>query len=510
MARRRISMRKIKEVLRLFHECGLSKRKTAQICNISRPSVQEYIMRANAAGLSWPLPENMTDQQIEQKLYTQTRPKHLEKELIPYEYLYQEIRRPNVTLSLLWEEYKQNNPEGYQYSQFCNLFRTYSKKLNYSMRQEHKAGEKLFVDFGEGLNLVDPKTGEKIPTRLFVAVWGASNYTYAAATLDEGLYSWIKVNKDALEYFDCCPKVIVPDNLKSAVSKACRYEPDINPTYAEFAAHYSVAILPARPYKPKDKAHAENGVKLAKRWILARLRNKIFYSLAELNKEILKLLDKLNERVMRKINKSRKELFEILDKPHAQLLPDNSFEFAEWKKARVNINYHISFDEHDYSVPYTYIHQEIDIRATINTVEVFYKGNRICSHQRSYKKHKYTTVKEHMPPSHQKYIEWTPERILKWSKKYGESVRELVEKIMDSKKYPEQAYKSCLGIIRLEKHFSADRLNDACNRALQYNVHSYQGVKNILKNGLDQVKQPQAVSKPPQQHENIRGAGFYN
>ena len=251
-------------------------------------------------------------------------------------------------------------------------------------------------------------------------------------------------------------------------------------------------------------------MKLAKRWILARLRNKIFYSLADLNKEIRRLTDKLNERIMRAINKSRKDLFETLDKPHALLLPDNPFEFAEWKKARVNINYHISFDDHNYSVPYTYIHLEVDIRVTINTIEVFYKGKRICSHQRSYKKHGYTTVKEHMPPSHQKYIEWTPERILKWAAKYGCSVKELVEKIMASKKYPEQAYKSCLGIIRLEKSFSADRLNDACHRALLYNVYSYKGVKNILKNGMDKVKQPRTVSEPPKQHENIRGAGFYN
>ena len=256
MARRRTSMRKIKEVLRLIHECGLSGRNTAQVCNISRPSVQEYIMRANAASLSWPLPKELSDQQLERMLFPETRAKKSAQELIPYEYLYQEIRRPNVTLFLLWEEYKQNDPEGYQYSQFCNLFRKYSKKLNYSMRQEHKAGEKVFVDFAEGLNLVNPKTGELIPTRLFVAVWGASNYTFAAATLNEGLYSWIKVNKDALEYFGCCPKAIVPDNLKSAVTKACRYEPDINPTYAEFAEHYSVVVLPARPYRPKDKGYA--------------------------------------------------------------------------------------------------------------------------------------------------------------------------------------------------------------------------------------------------------------
>lgn len=503
-------MRKIKEVLRLFHECGLSNRKIAQVCNISRPTVQEYVMRANVSGLSWPLPEELSDQQIEQKLYPETTTKHSAKELIPYEYLYQEIRRPNVTLALLWEEYKQNNPDGYQYSHFCNLFRKYSKKLNYSMRQEHKAGEKVFVDFGEGLSLVNPKTGKLVETRLFVAVWGASNYTFAKATVNEALDSWIKVNTDTLEYFDCCPKAIVPDNLKSAVSKACRYEPDINPTYAEFAQHYSLAILPTRPYKPKDKGKVENGVKLAKRWILARLRNKIFYSLADMNREILLLTDKLNAKIMRKVNKSRKELFEILDKPHALELPDSSFEFALWKKARVNINYHICYDDHNYSVPYTYIHMEVEIRATFNTIEVFYKSQRICSHQRRNDKYGYSTVKEHMPPSHQKYIEWTPERILKWAEKYGQSVKELVEKIMSSRKYPEQAYKSCLGIIRLQKHFSSDRLNTACYRALEYNVSSYKGVRNILKNGLDKINQDKAVRKSPRQHENIRGSGFYN
>jgi transposase len=466
-------------------------------------------MRANAAGITWPIPQEMSDVELEKKLYNENKPRAKDK--LNFEYLAMELKRPNVTKQLLWEEYKQNNPAGYQYSQFCVLLNDYLRNSNYSMRQIHKAGEKTFIDFGDGLNLVNPATGELTKTQLFVSAWGASNYTYCEAALSQNLENWINLNKNAFEYFGCVSKASVPDNLKSGVNRACRYEPEINPTYAEFAAHYNTVIYPARPVKPKDKAKVENAVLNAKRWILARLRNHIFTSLYDMNKKIAELLEDFNNRKMQKIDKTRRELFEELDKPHALLLPDMPYEFAEWKHAKVNINYHVEYDKHNYSVPYTFIGKTMDIKATAKIIEIFYKGRRIASHVRSYKKNEYTTRKEHRPQAHQKYLEWTPNRILNWASKIGDNVRELTELIMISRKFPEQGYRACLGIIRLESKFGKNRLNSACGRALKYNSLSYKAVCNILKNNLDNQLDFFEVYKTKQiNHENIRGNQYYN
>ncbi len=510
MSKERIAMRKIREVLRLKYENKISRNKIAVICKTSRSTVQDYIRRFEISGMSWPLSYEITDHILEHKLFP-VKPALSNSRLhLDYTYLIQELKKPNVTMEVLWSEYKQAHPEGYQYSYFCELLTAYRKRLNYSMRQSHKGGEKGFLDFGKGLNLLNPQTGELISTQLFVFTWGASNYTFAKAVLSEDLPSWIKVNTEALEYFGCCPKVEVPDNLKSAVNKACRYEPVLNPTYAEFSAHYGMVIMPARPYKPKDKSKAENGVKLCKRWILARLRNRIFTNLHEMNLAIMELLDQFNNRIMKKIGKSRKELYEILDRPQALPLPDTRYVFADWKRARVNINYHISFDQHDYSVPYTFIHQEVEIRATSTTIEVYQGSQRICSHRRSYQKHGYTTIPEHMPPSHRKFLEWTPERIMTWAAKLGPQVKTLVEQIMQKRKHPEQAYKSCLGIIRLQKHFPAARLKAACQRALDFRVHTYQGVKSILAKQLDKMPSEQMLKRDLFVHDNVRGADYFS
>lgn len=510
MAQERIGMRKIKEILRMEFDNGISKNKIARACKIGRKTVQVYFHRFKASGLRWPLPENMSDEELEQRLFSEHKVKSNSRESLNYEYLFKEIKRSNVTLALLWEEYKQDYPDGYQYSQFCELFRRYRKTLNYSMRQDHKAGEKTFVDFGEGLKLVDPRTGEIIPTKLFVSVWGASTLTFVRAVLGEDLANWIDVNVSALDYYGCCPKAIVPDNLKSAVTKACRYEPEINPAYTEFARHYGVVIFPARPHRPKDKPKAENAVKLAKRWILAKLRNRIFYSLTQMNAAICELLEEFNNKQMKRFKKSRRELFEILDKPSALPLPCEKYEFAEWKKVRVNIDYHVCFDAHYYSVPYTFIQQELEIRATRTTIEIFKKGQRICSHQRSYCKYQHTTQAEHMPLPHQKYLEWTPARILRWAEKCGPFVKEIVEKMLQSRKFPEQAYRSCLGLFRLGTIYSDERLEKACRRALEYHIDSYRGINNILLKNLDKIE----IKEGSQQkifvsHENIRGAGYY-
>jgi len=504
-------MRKIKEVLRLHYEAALSHRDIAVVNKIGRTTAQEYISRFKASGLAWPLSENLSDQELEQKLYPENKEKEAKRAAPDFPYLAQEIRKPDATLSVLWEEYKQQHSNGYQYSHFSTLFKTYSKSLNYSMRQEHKAGEKTFLDFGDSpIKIIDPKTGVETSTKIFVSVWGASNYMFAKACYDEKLATWITLNIDALKYFGCCSKAMVPDNLKAAVSKASKYEPDINPTYAEFAEHYGTVIFPARPYKPKDKPRAENGVKLAKRWILFRLRHQKFYSLAELNQAIEILLEAFNQRIMKRFKKSRQELFELLDKPHALKLTGTHYEFAEWKKAKLQFNCHVCFAEHNYSVPYTFVNKDLEIKATYNLIEIYHKGNRICSHVRSRKEHGYTTVAAHLPPSHQKYLEWTPDRILHYAEKHGSFVKSLVEQVMASRKFPEQAYKSCLGIIRLENKYSAERLNLACQRAIEHQAFSYNSVADILQKGLDKQAVPVQVRPAIIDHENLRGKDYYN
>ena len=510
MAKERISMRKIKEILRLYFEATLSHRQIAVINHIGRTTAQEYILRFKASGLLWPLAASVTEEELEKKLYPVNKEKGVNRPALDFPYLVEEIRKPDATLSVLWDEYKQQYPDGYQYSHFCDLFRVYTKSLNYSMRQEHKAGEKTFIDFGASpLTIIDLRSGQEKSVKIFVAVWGASNYMFAKGCYDEKLATWIQLNIDALTFFGCCPKAMVPDNLKAAVSKASRYEPDINPTYAEFAEHYGTVIFPARPYRPKDKPKAENGVKLAKCWILFRLRNQKFYSLAELNQAVKVLLTSFNNRLMKKFKKSRRELFELLDKPHALSLPEQPYEYAEWKKAKVQFNYHVSHEGHEYSVPFTLIHKIVDIKATAKLLEVYFNGNRVCSHPRSWQAPGYSTVTAHMPPSHQKYLEWTPERILHYAEKYGAAVKALIQKVMASRKFPEQAYKACLGIIRLENKYTALRLNLACERALAYHAYSYKSVVNILEKGLE--KQPVAAetSATATQHENIRGASYY-
>lgn len=513
MVQERVHMRKIVELLRLTKDRGLSINQAALVCQIGRSTAQSYVDRFESSNIAWPLPEGMTRDDLENSLFGHSGSTNVAGKRFPVDlkYLAEEMRRPNVTLALLWEEYKQHHPDGYQYSQFCKRYRQYKKTVNYSMRMEHKAGEKGFVDFGDGLKLVNPETGELTPTSLFVFCWGASNYLFAKATLGEDLLSWITVNMDALHCFGCCPKVIVPDNLKSAVSRACRYEPETNPTYAEFASHYGVVIMPTRPVAPKDKAKFEAGVKLAKRWILAKLRNRIFTTIDDMNDAIMEVLDVFNNKVMKSFEKSRRTLFETLDKPNAVALPVLPYEFGEWKTATVNINYHIEFGKHCYSAPYTLIHQPVDVRATARLIEIFHKGKLLCSHARSYQVGGYTTVKEHMPPSHQKYLEWSPERMLRFAENIGPSVKELAEKMMASREFPEQAYRSCLGLIRLKDKFGVDRLRLACERALNYRNFKYHAVKNILEKGLDRQSTDRIVdaAMTAVKHENIRGASYY-
>ena len=513
MAAKRISMRKIKEVLRLFHEAQLSRRQIARSLSISRDTVGSTLRRAQAAGITWPLPEGLSEEEIEERLYPP--PETLSPADRPepdWAHIHRELRRKGVTLQLLWQEYKMARPDGFQYSWFCERYRAWKGQIDLVMRQQHRAGEKLFVDYaGQTVDLVDPETGETIQAQIFVAVLGASNYTYAEATRSQALPDWISSHQRAFAFFGGVPAIVVPDNLKSGVTNPHRYEPDVNRTYADLAEHYGVAVLPARPGKPKDKAKVETGVQIVERQILARLRDRTFFSLSELNEAIGDLLDELNDRPFQKMEGSRRTAFEGIDRPALRPLPPEPYVFALWKKARVHVDYHVEVEGHYYSVPYKHAREQVDVRLTETTMEVFLKGRRIASHRRSLRKGRHTTLPEHMPPSHRKYAEWTPERIIRWAAKTGPSTAELARRIIDSRTHPQQGYRSCLGILRLGKAYGPERLEAAARRALAIGAKSYRSVESILTSGLDMQPLPEEVqgSKAPIQHENIRGAHYY-
>jgi len=379
------------------------------------------------------------------------------------------------------------------------------------MRISHKGGEKVFVDYaGQTASVVDPNTGEVRQAQIFVGVLGASSYTYAEAHWSQDLPNWISAHVRMFAFFGGVPEIVVPDNLKAGVKHPCRYEPDLNPTYQDLAQHYGTAVVPARIRKPKDKAKAEVGVQVVERWILARLRNRTFFSLADLNQAIHELLDELDAKLMKHLGRSRRELFETLDQPALKPLPELPYEFATWKKARVNIDYHIEFEKHYYSVPYTLIHEEVYVRATERTIEIFFKNRRIASHRRTNARGRHTTISEHMPPSHQKYQEWSPDRFTRWAQTIGPHTAQLVQALLDSRKHPQQAYRSCMGILRLAKRYGEDRLEAACRRALPAGIHSYKGVKNILDAKLDQVEPEEPATVVPTDHENIRGQAYYH
>ena len=508
-------MRKIKEILRLVHICSLSNREIAQSCDVARSTVSDYLIRAKAAGVNWPDAADLTETELEERLFPNEHlASSVQRPPPDCDYIYDQLRRyrnVNLTLTQLWLEYKEKHSDGYQYTQFCAYYHRWRGRLDYCMRQEHRAGEKTFIDYSDGLAIVNHLTGELIPTQLFVAVWGASNYTYADATLSQTLPDWIGSHVRAFQYFGCLARMLVPDNLKSGVNKACFYEPELNPTYAEMAEHYGCAVLPARPYRPRDKAKAEVGVLIAQRWILAVLRQRTFYSLTELNAAIRECLERLNTRPMRRLGKSRRDLFEAIDRPNALPLPPKAYEYAEWLKATVNIDYHIELDHHYYSISFQLLRERLDVRLTATTVEAFHKGERVAAHVRSYVKGAHTTLREHMPPEHQQYAEWSPSRFIQWAGKIGVATAQLVEKIMAARTYPEQGYRACMGIIHLGQHYEPERVEAAAKRAIKYNTCSFKSVSAILAAGLD--RQTDAGETPRQltlpEHGNIRGKGYY-
>ena len=520
-------MRQIKEVLRLRHEAKLSQRRIALAVGLGKSSVCDYLERAERAGLDWAQIKALSEPELEQQLFRQLgRNEPASRAPIDLAWVQRELRHKGVTLQLLWAEYAEaasaRGPaiRPYQYSQFCDAYARHKQTLRPVMRQEHRAGEKLFVDFsGARPCIVDPLTGEATMVELYVAVLGASNYTYAEATRTQQLGEFVGATTRALEYFDAVPEVIMPDQLRSAVSRPCLYEPEINATFAEMGAHYGCAIVPARPKKPRDKAKVEVGVQIAQRWILACLRHRVFFSLDELNIAIAELLERLNKRPLSKSTQSRRELFETLDRPAMKPLPAMRYVLGQWKlDVGVPPDYTVVFDERRYSVPCALIGQRVDIRATTSTVEVFHKHQRIASHLRSYgPKGKPVIATEHRPRSHQEYGAWPPERFVSWARTIGPNVAALIEAMLAADRHPELRYRSALGVIRLAKSYGNERADAACRRAVAIRSPSYRSVQTILKHALDREPLPVDVDAPvpaptltAPPHEHVRGADYFD
>ena len=504
-------MRQIREVLRLKHEKGLSQRAIARACGLGSGTVSEYLGRVKGAGLCWPLPAEMDDAALEARLFP--RPEAGRERVQPDLLLVQqELRRAGVTLYLLWEEYRQAHGEnGYGYSQFCEIYRRWERKLKPSMRQVHRAGEKTFVDFsGKRPSIVDGKTGEEITVELFVAVLGASGYTYAEATWTQGLADWIGSHTRAFAFLGAVPAMVVSDNLKSGIAKACFYEPAVNRTYAEMAAHYDTAIVPARPHKPRDKAKVEVAVQVATRFIVAKLRNRRFFSLTALNAAIAELVVQLNDRMSRHLGASRRTLFEELDRPALKPLPAEPYVFAAWKECTVGLDYHVEIDKHYYSAPHGLLRERVWARITMRTVELFHRGKRVAAHVRSSSNRKHTTVREHMPSSHRRYADWTPERLRRQAGEIGGHAAALVEIILRERAHPEQGFRASIGILRLAKTYGRERLEAACRRAIEIGARSYSSVNSILKNNIDCRRPAMPADGPSIAHDNIRGPAYFN
>lgn len=512
MARKPIHMRYIKDILRLKHQNHLSVREIAGSCGLPASTVGDYLQRAEAAQLTWPLPEGISDGELAERLLQPAEsrePNGPAKPLPDWPALHEQLRRKGVTLQLLWQEYRQTHPEGYQRSQFCQLYRDWAQTLDPVLRQVHLPGQKLFVDWA-GLKVsVHQADGSVSEASLFVAVMGCSNKTYVEAFANERLENWVAGHCHAFAFFGGVTRAVVPDNPKTAVTQPCRYEPVLHRSYQEMAAHYGTVILPARVKKPRDKAKAETGVQIAERQILAPLRDQRFFSVAELNQAIRPLLDRLNVQEFQKLEGSRNSWFEAREKPALLPLPAQPFELASWGKAKVNIDYHAIVDYHGYSVPYSLVHRELETRSTATTVEFFLQGKRVAAHVRSYRPGKFTTLEEHRPKSHQRYLDWSPGRLIDWARKTGPQCAQLVEQILKDRPHPEMGYRSCMGIIRLGKGVGTERLEAACARALRFGTCSYRSVKSILEKGLDrQNAEPELPLNSPV-HQNVRGQTYY-
>lgn len=534
MAAERLCMRNIRNVYRLHFVEQKSQSEISMSTNCGKTTVREYLQRARAAGFTnYQEIEILSDEILMERLGFKrlgeigVQPlRRLDLVMPTWSDVHTEYCKPSVTLALLWTEYREQQglERSYGYTQFCEHYKRWNKKLSVVMRQTHKAGEKSFVDYCDGLWLIDAAAGTKRRTQLFVGCLGASSYTFAEATMSQTLPDWISSHCKMWSFFGGVTEILVPDNLKSGVTKPDRYEALINETYQDMAAHYGTCVIPARPVHPRDKAKVEANVLVAQRWILARLRNRIFNSLNEMNIAIYECLEFLNNRKMRLVQKSRYEIYIELEQGLLKPLPVKAYEFAQWKDARVNIDYHVTIDFHHYSVPYQLVHELMNVRMTSTVIEIFYRGKRVASHRRSSYKGKPTTLPEHMPKSHREYAEWTPSRIISWAESLGSNTGLLVKKVIEQRKHPEQGFRSAMGIIRLEKKYGKDRLEKSCGRALELGATSYQFVSQMLKNRMDFPERDCDSTQVPSSFdpqtneeqlallgaENIRGSKYYH
>ncbi len=506
-------MRKIREALRLTHAMGMSRRLVGEATGIGKTAVGEYVRRAAVAGLSWPIPDEIDDGELERRLFPPADTASPAARTEPdWSHIHAELKRRGVTLALLWQEYRAEHAQGYAYSWFCERYSDWRKRISATMRQTHVAGEKLFVDWaGDTMPVFDPRTGEEHRAHIFVAALGASNYTYAEARWTETLPDWIGAHVNALAAIGGVPKALVPDNLKAGITKPSRYEPGINRTYQDLADHYGCVVLPTRVMKPRDKAKVEVAVQIIERFVLAKLRNRRFFSLAELNAAIRDCVTAINAKVMRRIGKSRNELLETLDRPALNALPATPYSYAEWKRARVAPDYHIEITGHYYSVPSKLIREIVDARIASTTVEIFHKGERVASHAFSAVRNRHTTTTEHMPSAHRRYAQWTPAKMMSEAAKVGPATVALFEAIMKAKPHPEQGFRSCLGIVGLARSYGVIRLEAAARRGNDIGATSYGSIASILKHGLDKAFATEpAPDAPPIRHGNIRGSGYFH
>lgn len=505
-------MHQIREVLRLSLGLGLSHRQVAKSLGVARGVVGDIVARAQAQHLAWPLSGELSDPVLDKLLYPGLRQGRPTLPDPDFAGIHRELQKDkDLTLQLVWQEYKESRPEdGLQYSRFCQRYREWAKRLDIVLRLRHIGGEKVFIDFaGRKVAIVDRKTGEVWHASLFVAAMGASSYTYAELTRGEDQRSFLMAQVRMLEYLGGVPLVWVPDNLKAGVTQSSRYEPELNRMYEELAAHYGAVVLPARARKPRDKAKAEVAVQVAQRWLLAALRHRTFFSLDEANEAIADLLERMNRRPFQKLEGSRRSQFELLDLPALRPLPEHSYEFSVIKRARVNIDCHVQFENNLYSAPHGLVRREVELRATDRVVEILFQGERVASHPRSYGKGDYHTDPQHLPEAHRHHLEWTPSRLIRWGETIGPSVGLLIAKILEDRPHPEQAYRSCLGLMSLGRQYTDERLEAAAARAVTIGAKSFRSVKSILEKGLDQQPLPSADARTLPEHTNVRGARYY-
>ena len=503
-------MRQLRQMLRLAAD-GISAREIASMLGVARSTIQDNLNRSVAAGLRWPLAGDLTDDAIEEKLFARAGVKQGQRRRPEPDWaaLVLEMRKPAVTLQILWDEYRAVHPGGYGYSRFCELFRGFEQRLSPTMRQEHAAGDKVFVDYsGKKVPIVDRKTGEVREAELFVGVLGASSYTFAEATWTQTLPDWIGSHVRMFAFFGGVPRLIVPDNLKSGVNRASFHDPEINRSYGMMASHYGVGVLPARPRRPKDKAKVENAVRFAQSCILGRLRKQTFFSLAEANAAIAEMLARINDHVMRRLGVSRRHLFETVERPALATLPAEDYEFAEWRLARVSTDYHVEFKSFFYSVPHGLIRQQVDIRATARMIEIFHRGKRIAAHQRRYGGPRFGTDPDHMPSSHRRYAEWTPDRFRRWGASIGPETEGLVTAILASRPHPEQGFRTCLGVLRLYRDLPRERAEAVSARAVEIGGLTCKTITALIATHKSNrhSTEPAAVME----HANLRGPGYFH